>query len=122
MDWYGVKEWLEAASGLHMDALHVHAGILAQLGAAAALRRSLRSPLPWLVVLSAILANEWYDLAYEVWPTRDAQYGESAKDIWNTMLAPTLFFLLARWAPGLLVGGSTATTGRDRAASAEQDG
>lgn len=104
MDWYAAKEWLEASSGLDMDALHVHAGILCQLAAALLLRRSLRSPWPWIAVLLAVLANEAYDLVYETWPNRDTQYAESVKDVWNTMLLPTLLVLVARFAPRLLVG------------------
>ena len=104
MDWHGFKEWLETASGLDMDALHVHAGILCQLIAAAAVRRSLRHPLPWLIVLAAVILNEAYDLHYEIWPTRGDQWAESIKDGWNTMLLPTVMLLLARFAPRLLTG------------------
>ena len=83
MDWHHVKDWMEASSGLDMDALHVYAGVLIQILAAAILRRSLRSPLPWLIVLAAIAANEYYDLHYEVWPERHRQYMESVKDGWK---------------------------------------
>ncbi len=51
-----------------MDALHVYAGVLLQVVIALVLRRTLRSPIPWLAVLVAILANEYYDYRYEVWP------------------------------------------------------
>ena len=104
MDWHGFKEWLETASGLDMDALHVHAGIACQLLAALLLRRSLRSPIPWLVVLGLVIANEYYDLNYEVWPNRGDQWAESIKDGWNTMLLPTVMLLVARFAPRLLTG------------------
>jgi hypothetical protein len=103
MDWYQMKHWLAEATGLGLDALHVHAGVLGQLAAAAILRRSLRSPLPWLLILAAALANEWWDLTYEIWPTRQEQWAESVRDAWNTMLLPTILFLLARYAPGVLV-------------------
>ena len=106
MDWHGFKEWLEAASGLDMDALHVHAGMVCQLIVALVLRRSLRSPLPWLVVLGAVLINEYYDLSYEYWPNRGDQWAESIKDGWNTMLLPTAMLLLARFVPNLLTGRS----------------
>ena len=101
MDWYGLKEWLEAASGLGKDALHVHAGVMAQIGLAFLLRRSLSSPWPWLAVLLLVAANEYYDLTYEIWPNRGDQYAGSLRDIWNTMLVPTLLMLLVRFAPGL---------------------
>lgn len=102
MDWWQMKLWLEETTGLHMDALHVHAGILAQLAAATVLRRSIGSPWPWLLVLLAAMANEWWDLTYEIWPTRDEQWAESIRDVWNTMLLPTVLLLLSRLAPGLL--------------------
>jgi hypothetical protein len=106
MGWFGVKEWLEAASGLDMDALHVHAGLLCQLLAALVSRKSLRSPVPWLVVLAAIIANEAYDLSIDPWPEaeRGSQWGESVKDFLNTMAMPTLLFALARFSPRLLTG------------------
>lgn len=101
MDWQQIKQALEVLSGLDMDALHVHVGVMAQVATAMMLRRSLGSPWPWLLVLGATIANEWYDLTYEIWPTRDQQYAESVRDLWNTMLLPTLLLILARWAPGL---------------------
>ena len=103
MDWWQMKLWVEESTGLNMDALHVHAGVLAQLIFAAALRRSLRNVWPWLLVLAAAVANEWWDLTYEIWPTRDEQWDESIRDTWNTMLLPTVLLLLSRFAPSVLV-------------------
>jgi hypothetical protein len=104
VDWHHFKDWAEHASGLNMDALHVYAGLFLQLGAALVLRRSLRSPWPWLVVLVAEFGNEVYDYTYEIWPDRDIQFAEGLRDMWNTMAMPTLMLLLARFAPRLLVG------------------
>jgi hypothetical protein len=103
MDWYEMKQLVEEATGLGLDALHVHAGVLGQLAAAAVLRRSVASVWPWLLVLAAAVANEWWDLTYEIWPTRDEQWDESIRDTWNTMLLPTLLLILSRFAPSLLV-------------------
>lgn len=101
MDWNQVKHWLEAASGLDMDSLHVHAGVLVQVAAALMLRRRLSSPWPWLVSAAIVLANEVYDYHYEIWEDRDAQFAESVQDTWNTLLLPTLLLLLVRFVPGL---------------------
>jgi len=101
MDWWQMKLWLEETTGLNMDALHVHAGVLAQLAVAAVLRRSIGSPWPWLLVLAAAIANEWWDLTYEIWPTRDEQWAESIRDVWNTMLLPTVLLVLSRFTPRL---------------------
>jgi hypothetical protein len=117
MGWYDFKHWLATASGLNMDALHVHAGIGIQLVIALLLRRSLRSPLPWLAVLVAIVANEYYDLHHEIWPSRSDQWAESAKDFWNTMLLPTLLLLIARFAPHVLTGTRRARSAETTAAS-----
>jgi hypothetical protein len=52
MDWWLMKVWVEETTGLNMDALHVHAGVLAQLFFALILRRSLASVWPWLLLLT----------------------------------------------------------------------
>jgi hypothetical protein len=104
VDWHHLKDLAEHASGLNMDALHVYAGIFLQLGAAIVLRRSLKSPWPWLFVLVAEFGNEVNDYTYEIWPDRDIQFAEGLRDMWNTMALPTLLLLLARYAPRLLVG------------------
>ena len=102
MSWYELKESLSLASGLSMDALHVHAGVIGQLALAFLLRRTLASPLPWLAVLAAAIANEWSDLSFDAWPNRQVQYDESLRDVWNTMLMPTLLLIIARFAPHLV--------------------
>ena len=101
MDWYGIKQWLSLSTGLGMDALHVHAGVLLQLLAALVLRRRLASPLPWLLVLLFVVANEYHDYGYEIWRDRAAQRAEAFRDSWNTLLLPTLIMVLARYAPQL---------------------
>jgi hypothetical protein len=101
MDWHDLKEWISGTSGLDMDSLHVHVGVLAQVAVAFVLRRRLSSLWPWLAVAAAVLANEYYDFHYEVWPTREEQFLEGVKDLWNTMLLPTVLLLLARFAPRL---------------------
>ena len=111
MDWHHFKDWAEHASGLNMDALHVYAGVGLQIGAALVLRRPLKSPWPWLVVLGAEFANEVYDYTYEVWPERDIQFAEGLRDMWNTMAMPTLLLLLARYAPRLIVGRDEPSAG-----------
>lgn len=102
MDWFQIKHSVTVWTGLHMDALHVHVGVLSQLLVAAIMRRSLASPWPWLALFAALVANEWFDLAYETWPNRGDQWSESFKDGWNTMLLPTVLMFLSRYVPGLL--------------------
>jgi len=104
MDWHHIKDMIEQASGLDMDSLHVHAGVLGQMAAALLLRRPLRSLVPWLLVLAAVTANEIYDYNYEIWRDRDAQLAGGIRDAWNTMLLPTLILLAARFYPRLFTG------------------
>ena len=111
MDWHDIKQWLSGASGLDMDSLHVHVGVLAQVAVALVLRRRLSSGWPWLAVAAAVLANEVYDYRYEVWPTREEQFFESVKDVWNTMLLPTVLLILARFVPGLFAAPSAGDAG-----------
>jgi predicted acyltransferase len=115
MDWFHFKQMLSISSGLNMDALHVHAGILCQLLAALLLRRRLSSPWPWLAVAVLVVANEYYDYRYETWPDRGMQRAEGFRDAWNTLLLPTLILLLARFAPGLFCApGPSADPGQPR--------
>lgn len=100
MDWYHVKLVAMEATNLSRDALHIFGGLGGQILAAVLLRRTLASPLPWLVVLLVELANEWFDLTYETWRDRPMWPG-SIHDIWVTMLVPTLLLLLTRFAAGL---------------------
>ena len=106
MAWSEIKYWLSEASGLDMDALHVHAGILCQLAFALLLRRRLSNPIPWLLVLLLALGNEYYDWTREVWTDRARQRGEGIIDLWNTMLLPTVLMLAARFLPGLFRAGA----------------
>ncbi len=101
MDWHHVKDWMEHASTLDMDALHVFAGSAIQILAALLLRTSLKSPWPWLMVFGVEFANEVYDYRYETWPDRDIQFAEGLRDMWNTMVVPTMLLLFARYGPPL---------------------
>ena len=107
MDWYEVKFWVEHASGVSMDALHILVGFTLFLLSARLLRRTVSSPLPWFAVLTLELVNEAYDLRVEQWPSIGSQLGEGFKDIILTLALPTLMAAVARWRPGLLVAAST---------------
>jgi cell shape-determining protein MreD len=101
-----VKLALEQYTGISQDALHVHAAIILYLVAMLVLRRSWRSPLPWLVVFALETVNELLDLReqYAVGATstwREAFAGgfaEGLKDVLNTMIWPTVLLLVGRYA------------------------
>jgi hypothetical protein len=101
--WYQLKLFVEHASGISMDALHVLVGFGLFLLAARLLKRPLGSFLPWIALLLVELANEAYDLGVELWPTFASQLGEGAKDILLTMALPSLLLAIARWRPGWLI-------------------
>jgi len=103
--WLNIKAQLTQIVALERDALHIYAAVLIQSAVSLMIRRPLSHPLPWLAVLLAALVNEWADLTFEIWPEgdRDRQWTESAHDLVNTIVLPTVLLLLARYAPALFV-------------------
>ncbi len=99
--WHQGKLFIEHATRINHDALHIIVGILVWLVVALVARRPLTAWLPWLWVLVFILWNETVDLWMEHWPDPGMQYGEGAKDVALTMFLPTLLMLAARARPDL---------------------
>ena len=104
MTWVELKLYLSEIMHLSQDALHIYAAVLLQLLAAALLRRSLASPIPWLIVLVILIGNEAVDLTEPGRPVEQWQVLGGLRDLWNTMALPTLLWLLARFAPAVLAG------------------
>ena len=91
------KLLIEHYTGLERDALHIHAAILLYVVSMAVFRQSRRSRFPWLVVLAAELINEAHDLSINI-PDDPAWAIEgSFRDLWNTMLWPTVLLLIGRY-------------------------
>jgi len=101
LSWYEAKMFIEHASVISSDAIHVLIGVLIWIVAAQLSRRALSAWLPWLVVLALTLLNEAVDLSVEHWPSLGMQLGESAKDVLLTMVMPSLLFALTRYRPNL---------------------
>jgi hypothetical protein len=99
--WHEAKMFIEHASVVSSDALHVLVGVLVWVLIAQLVRRSLAMPLPWLVLLALALLNECVDLWVEQWPSLAMQLGESAKDILLTMTLPTVMLFAVRLRPNL---------------------
>lgn len=91
------KMWLVAQTGLPRDALHIYAGLFILLGFAALFRLSLRDWRPIVAVLAVTLAGEAWDLVDTNRRGRALAWANSWHDLWNTMLWPTILFLLARF-------------------------
>jgi hypothetical protein len=101
MSWYEAKMFIEHASVVSSDALHVLVGVLLWVLVAQVLRRSLSAWFPWLVLLALALLNEGVDLSVERWPDAAMQLGESAKDVLLTMTLPTVLMFAVRLRPNL---------------------
>lgn len=114
MSWAEAKTMIEASLGLSQDAMHIYAALVIQLLAAAVVRRSLAHPVPWLVVLAAELANEWFDAHSDNDVIETWELWAALHDVLNTMALPTLLLVVARLAPGLLAGRRAAARGRRR--------
>jgi diacylglycerol kinase len=99
--WYREKMFIEHASVISSDAIHVLIGVVIWVAAALVSRRPLATWLPLLAVLALTLLNEAVDLSVERWPSLAMQLGESAKDIILTMGLPTLLMTLVRLRPNL---------------------
>lgn len=111
-DWYEVKLFVQHASGISMDALHVIAGVFLQFALALIFRVPLRRWSVWISVLVFELVNEVGDLRTETWPHVGMQYGEGLKDVVLTMVLPTVIIAASMLKPGLF---------SDEARSAEKE-
>ena len=101
ISWYDVKMFVEHASLVSSDALHVIVGVLVWVLIAFILLKPLSNFISLLILLLATLFNEFVDLWVERWPDQAMQYGESAKDLLLTMMLPTLILALVRARPQL---------------------
>ena len=95
MDYAQIKLLIEQYSGLEKDALHIHGALLLYILAMFAFRQSRRSRFPWLFVLAIELLNETLDLRRN--GLAPMAWQESAKDLWNTMLWPTVLLFVGRY-------------------------
>jgi hypothetical protein len=96
MDYTHLKDLIEQYTGLERDALHVHVALFIYIVAALIFRRSRRSLLPWFIVFGVEIANEAHDLWRSVAVGENPVFGESLKDLWNTMLWPTVLLVVGR--------------------------
>ncbi|WP_106639872.1 hypothetical protein [Allosphingosinicella vermicomposti] len=92
-----IKIFVEAYTGLERDALHVHLALLLYLLAMFIFRQTRRSRLPWLVVLAVELLNEMFDIRRAQMGGSPIAWDEGLKDLWNTMLWPTVLLVIGRY-------------------------
>ena len=80
-------------TGASDSLLHVHAGLAVLFLARLVTRRSLATPIPFLVVVAAETANEIMDrLSYGSWRMQD-----TGLDILNTLFWPFVLMVGLRW-------------------------
>lgn len=105
MEWLEIKIWLISTTGLDRDALHIYCALVIQLFCALFFRRRLGSIWPWIAVLIIATINEYLD--YQRVGTSEASIllfqAEAYRDMWNTMLLPTILTLIARFWPWWMV-------------------
>jgi hypothetical protein len=87
------KSDLSLILGASEDLLHIHAGLLIFFASALLFRRRMRSRIPIALVWVFAFGNELVD-AFS--PGASASRWEPAADVANTVVWPTLLFLLAR--------------------------
>jgi hypothetical protein len=93
------KTWLVENLHLAKDALHIYVALALVLGSCLAFGWKVRQWRPWLLVLVAALAGEVIDIRYS-WRIGDpVDYWNNWKDVWNTMVLPTVLLLAARFTP-----------------------
>lgn len=92
-----IKIFIEAYTGLERDALHIHFALLLYLLAMFIFRQTRRSRLPWLVVLAVELLNELFDIRRTQMGGGPVLWDEGLKDLWNTMLWPTVLLIIGRY-------------------------
>lgn len=83
---------------LHLakDALHIYVALTVFLGTCLLLRWKAAQWKPWLAVLAVAVIGEAWDLRDSLtYHTRIDLWG-NWKDLWNTMLVPTILMLAAR--------------------------
>ena len=86
-----------AVLGLSKDALHIYVGLSVFLVTALALRRSLRSLVPWFAVVVIAFAGELLDAIDDIRSLGHWRWTASIHDIVNTLFWPTALLLLARY-------------------------
>ena len=104
------KMWLAETLHLGKDALHVYVALLVFFGACLLFRWKAWQWNPWLCVLGIALAGEVWDLGDSFVGGARLDFAASLKDLWNTLLVPTLLVLLARYSP--VFGGPHPRRGR----------
>ena len=91
------KLFLVEHLALAKDALHIYVALAVFLGACLVFRWKAAQWKPWLAVLAAALLGEAWDLRDSLVYDTPIALANNWKDVWNTMLVPTVLMLAARY-------------------------
>lgn len=91
------KLFLMESTDLAKDALHVHVALVLFLGACLLFGWKARQWKPWLLVLLAALVGEAWDIRDSLADDDPLKFSGNWKDLWNTMVLPTVLLLAARY-------------------------
>ena len=97
LNWQSNKAALADHAHLGRDALHIYAALLIFLGACWLFRWKASSIKPWLLVLLIQTINEAFDMRASFEDDGVIWIWGNIKDMVNTMIAPTLLVLAARY-------------------------
>jgi len=86
-----LKQWMSETTGASEELLHLHIGLLIFVVVAVLFRRRMHSLWPVSMVWAFALVNELVDYFAADWV-----FDLSALDVLNTVLWPTVLFLVAR--------------------------
>ena len=92
-----VKTWLVDNLDLAKDALHIYVALAIVLGSCLVFGWKVRQWRPWLLVLLAALVGEIWDLSDSARSDDPIDLWANTKDVWNTMVLPTVLLLAARF-------------------------
>jgi len=97
LEWQTAKEAIRNHANLSQDALHIYAALLIFIAACLVFRWKPRDWKPWLLVFAVQCLNEYFDMRNSIADDGVIYVWGNLKDMLNTMIAPTLLMLAARY-------------------------
>ena len=92
-----IKNFIVDFSGLAKDALHVYVALAVFLGACLVFGWRASQWKPLLLVFAVTIAGELIDIRDTLIIEKQVFLGANWHDIWNTMIAPIVLFVAARF-------------------------
>ena len=106
-------------TGLERDALHIYVSLIVFFGSCLLLRWKAWQIRPVLMVVLAALTGEVLDLAYQHEQAMPLLWAESAKDMVNTCMVPTILMLATRLSGGFRRQNTSETVSEEEPSSGD---